>query len=434
MTASRILASDRAACCWIPLFALRCEEARRPDYAGGPAAVLSPDDTRRVWQVSPPARHVGVRPGMTVGQAIGLCPALRLCEPDPVHYDEQFASLVTALGEVSPVLEPVELGRVYVGMDGLEGIYGPPEQQVQEIQMRISECGMRNGFARSEQYATSPDNSAFRIPHSTFRLGWGLGKFVSWVAASRAKSGGAVIVAPGDERQFLSAQPLSVLPLDMDTHRRLRRLGLTTLGDLAALPEEAVTSQFGDTGRKLWRLAAGRVTEPVIGHPALEPIVASLTFFTPVAEHGFLVQALKQLLARALQDPRRTGWRVQVVRVLAQLEHGASWLADLTLKDPAADVDRLLAPLEVRLAQAPPSGGVEKLTVEFRAFAPGTTALQLFARDAGAAARAARRDALRSAVQEIRLRFRRSLLQHVIEVQPWSRLPERRYALIDFEP
>jgi len=72
--------------------------------------------------------------------------------------------------------------------------------------------------------------------------------------------------------------------------------------------------------------------------------------------------------------------------------------------------------------------------VLFTDFAPGTTELQLFARDAGAEARARRRDALRTAAHEIRLRFRRPFLQHVIEVQPWSRLPERRYALIDFEP
>jgi len=77
---------------------------------------------------------------------------------------------------------------------------------------------------------------------------------------------------------------------------------------------------------------------------------------------------------------------------------------------------------------------VERLVVEFTAFVPGTAELQLFARDAQAAARAGRRHALRSAAQEIKLRLKRSLLYHVIEVQPWSRLPERRYALIDYEP
>src|SRR2546430_14471322 len=61
----------------------------------------------------------------------------------------------------------------------------------------------------------------------------------------------------------------------------------------------------------------------------------------------------------------------------------------------------------------PPAGAVERLVVEFTAFVPGTAELQLFARDAQAAARAGRRRALRSAAQEIKLRLKRSLLYHV---------------------
>jgi len=363
---------------------------------------------------------------MTVSQAIGLCPSLRLCEPDPVHYDEQFARLLAALSDVSPVVEAAELGRAYVGTDGLEGLYGAPEGIVEELQLRIVDCGLRIGNSRVQ--------SAIDNPQSAIRVGWGLGKFVSWVAASRAKPGGAVIVRPGEEGQFLAAQPLAVLPLDPDTHRRLRQLGLSTLGRLAALPQEAVVSQFGAAGRRMWQLAAGEVVERVVGREAPEPIIAALAFFSPVADRAMLAHALDRLLERALKDPRRIGWRVQVVRVRAELEHGASWMITATLKDPTADRDRIAAPLLTRLEQAPPAGAVERLAVEFTGFAPGTAELQLFARDASAAARAGRRRALRTALQEIKLRLKRTLLYHVIEVQPWSRLPERRYALIDYEP
>src|SRR2546430_4946418 len=272
------LASSTAACCWIPLFALRCEEARRPELASQPCALLAPDASRRIWQVSPLARRAGAKPGMTVSQAVGLCPALRLCEPDPVHYDEQFARLLAALSEVSPVVEPADLGRAYVGTDGLEGLYGAPEGIVAAIQMRSAECGMRNFSEGSFVTRDSHLHSAFHIPHSAFRVGWGKGKFVSWVAATRARPGEAVIVQPGEEAAFLSSQPLAVLSLDPDTHRRLRQLGIATLGRLAALPQEAVVSQFGAAGRRLWRRPAGgggtrgrrrRIPEPPhTPHPA----------------------------------------------------------------------------------------------------------------------------------------------------------------------
>jgi len=432
------LTSESAACCWMPLFALRSETARRPELVAHPVALVASDDTRRVWQVSPLARRAGVKPGMTVSQAIGLCPALKLCEPDPVHYDEQFEQLIAALTAVSPVVEPVELGRVFVGTDGLEGLYGAPEKIVEAIKCGMrnvlnAECGMRNAECKGKRREANDPSRKFRTPHSAFRIGWGRGKFVAWVAATRAKPGETVLVPVGGEAKFLASQPLAVLPLDPDTHRRLQQLGVKTLGALVALPEEAVVSQFGGPGRRLWRLAAGLVSEPVVGRVVPEPIVAALTFFTPVGERGLLAHALDKLIDRALGDPRRSGWRVQVVRVRAELEHGASWLVTATLKDPSATRERIAAPLKTQLERSPPAGAVERLVVEFTAFAPGTAELQLFAHDASAAARAGRRRALQSAAREIALRIRRPMLYHVIEVQPWSRLPERRYALIDFE-
>jgi len=419
--------SSLAVCVWIPLFPLRCEEARHEGLATYPTALLAPDTTRKLWQVSSPARHAGVKPGMTVSQAIGLCPTLRLIEPDPVHYDDRFATLLAALNEISPVIESGELGLAYVGVDGLEGIYGAPERIVDAITcgVRRATCGVENG--------SSLANAARHTPHAA-RVGWGPGKFVAWVAASRAKPGEAIIVGFGDEGKFLAAQPIGVLPLDSDTHRRLRQLDIRTLGALAALPEEAITAQFGATGRRLWQLAAGRVAEPVEGRLAPEPIVAALSFFTPVGERELLGHSLGQLIARALKHPRRIGWRVHAVRLRADLEGGGSWLTAHLLKDPTADGDRIAAPLKTRLEQSPPTGAVERLVLEFTAFAPGTTELQLFARDAQAAARAGQQRALQSAAREIRMRVKRAVLYHIIEVQPWSRLPERRYALIDFEP
>ncbi len=419
--------SSFAACIWVPLFPLRCEEARHEELVALPVALLAPDTTRKLWQVSSLARHAGVKPGMTVSQAIGLCPTLRLIEPDPVHYDERFSQLLSSLNDVSPVVEPGELGLAYAGVDGLEGIFGSQRRIIEAIRQ-----------------AVPPSD------RPTVRLGFALGKFTAWVAATRAKPGESVVVPPGGEQKFLATQPIAVLPLDAAIHRRLRQLGIRNLGALAALPEAAVTAQFGAVGKRLWQLAAGRTAEPVIGRIAPEPIVAAITFFTPVGERELLVHSLDQLIARALKHPRRIGWRVHALRLRADLEtavgdedggRGAaccaptrSWLANILLKEPTADATRIAAPLRTLLEQSPPTGGVERLILEFTAFAPGTTELQLFARDAQAAARAGQQRALRSVAREIRMRVKRAVLYHIIEVQPWSRLPERRYALIDYEP
>lgn len=430
MTAVKHPTSLAAACVWIPLFPLKCEIERRPGLSGQPVALLSPDDSRRVWQVSPLARRAGVKRGMTVSQAIGACPALRLCEADPVHYDERFSHLLAALGEVSPVIEPAELGRAFVGMDGLEGLYGGPERQIEIVMHTVR--GAQYAVADGDGQTDAPAHPALRT-HEV-RVGFGKGKFVALVAATRAKPGEAVVVPPGREVAFLADQPVALLPLESELHRRLRLLGLRTLGQLAALPEAAVTAQFGRAGTRAWRLANGRAVEPVVGRPIPEPVTATVAFFAPVAEHDRLTRAAVQLVERALRHPRRRGWRVQVARLVAGVERGGSWVALTTFKDPSADRDRIVRPFAQRLELAPPTGAVVRLTVEFLAFTPGTAELQLFARDAVAAARAGRLRALRSAAQEITLRLKRPMLSRVVEVDPWSRLPERRYALIEYEP
>lgn len=410
------LSSSLAACVWVPLFALRSEEQRRPELAAYPTALLSPEDTRRVWQVSKIARRAGVRAGMTVGQAVGLCPSIKLCEPDPIYYDEQFSSLLSALIEVSPIIEPIELGRVFVGVDGLEKLHGPAELQVKAIK-RALDHGITHRPAVLPPY----------------RLGWARGKFAAWVAATKADPGAATIVSDAERAGFLAAQSISVLPIDPATHRRLRLLGIATLGDFARLPRVAVVSQFGGNGHRLWLMAAGSEVDPVVGRETPEPIISEIDFPTPTADRTTLEHALDRLVENALRNPRRTGWRVLQVCARAQLEYGASWLTRITLKTPAAERDNIAAPLKTRLEQVALNGAVETLAIEFTDFVRGTDDLQLFARDAASSARAGRQRALRRAVREIKSRFTSSLY-HVIEVHPQSRIPERRYALIDYEP
>ena len=433
-----MLTSETAACVWIPLFPLRCEEARRPDLANRPVAVLSPDDTRRVWQVSAQARRMGVRPGVTVSQAIGVCPTILVLEPDPVRYDEAFTRLLLALENVSPVVEPADLGRAYVGVDGLERLYGRAERVVAAIAAEAERQGGREAEISASAWKGNRGGAASGVERgggvaASLRLGWGRGKFTAWVAATRAKPGEFFLVSDEGRTEFLAGQPVAVLPITPDTHRRLRQLGIKTLGALAKLPETALVSQFGREGRIAWRLASGLDDQPVRGRERPEPIVAGLQFASPVSDRLMLAHTIHKLVERALKHPRRTGWHIHGVRARASLEHGASWLAESLLKEPTAEPARIAAPLKTRLEQAPPTGAVERLLVEFTRFAPGTEELQLFARDSTAAARAGRTRALRSAAREIVLRFNRKLLHQIIEVQPWSRIPERRYALIDYE-
>jgi nucleotidyltransferase/DNA polymerase involved in DNA repair len=373
-----------------------------------------------------------------------------------VYYDVQFSNLLLELGNVSPVIEPGELGQLYVGVDGLQRLYGSPEDQIGMIQHTVTVwqrklvAGSRESRANIARDGWKTRNRKWELRLSkgdketeqaarfcvcTFaRFGWGRGKFTAWVAATRANPGEAVIVSEKERVGFLASQPIAVLPLESDTHRRLWRLGIKTLSDLAQLPEAAVVSQFGRVGRRLWSLAAGAVVDPVVGRKTPEPIIAKVDFSHPVADRTMLSHSLDRLIEQALRHPQRAGWRILKAQVCARQENGTSWVSSATLNDPSADRRHIAAPLKIRLEHAQFVKAVETLAVEFTMFARGTDELQLFARDANSSARAGRQRALRTAVREIKARYRRSGLYQIVEVQPHSRLLERRYALIDYDP
>jgi DNA polymerase-4 len=88
-------------------------------------------------------------------------------------------------------------------------------------------------------------------------IGIGPSRFVSRVAA-RCASGGALIVTDGDEARFLRPMPLETLPtLRRGRGRVLREMGLSTVGDVARLPLEALTGGLGRVGIDVYREARG---------------------------------------------------------------------------------------------------------------------------------------------------------------------------------
>ena len=68
---------------------------------------------------------------------------------------------------------------------------------------------------------------------------------------------GICVVPPGRERACLHPLPLLALPLSDTQAATLDRWGIRTVGDLAALPRERLSSRLGKSGRALHRLACG---------------------------------------------------------------------------------------------------------------------------------------------------------------------------------
>jgi nucleotidyltransferase/DNA polymerase involved in DNA repair len=114
----------RAACVFIPHFPVAVELLARPDLRGRPLVIGGASEQRKaVLDCSPEAAALGVRPGRPLRQALALCPKASFLEPDPARYQDAFEAILRALEDISPLVEPADLGYAYVGVNGLDGLH-----------------------------------------------------------------------------------------------------------------------------------------------------------------------------------------------------------------------------------------------------------------------------------------------------------------------
>lgn len=414
-----------AVCLWLPTFELRLELVRSPELDATSVALLAPGEgaTRAIWQVSERASMSGVLPGQRISEAVGLCPSLTLLEADPTHYKATEQAMVESLSNVSPILEPTGNGRMFIGMDGLGRLYGSPPNQLRTIYEALLRIFPRALVAN-------------------VRVGMAPGKFGAWVAAVASRPGKPRIIEEQDLGEFLAPCSVAALPVEGLIIQRLQRLGVTTLGGLSRFEEANLIRQFGLQGRDALAWARGERIDHVYPLYRPKPIRASMDFPTPIGQTETLHGAILRLLEQGLARPTRKGRGILGVRMGACLESGGSWEIDIVLREPSSAPQTIAAPLRARMALQPPPRAVESLFVEFYRFGPATSQTQLFdrrdAKGRGAEGRSLSEGivppSLRDAVRELKLKIGYSPLFRVVEMDPWSRIPERRHALLNFDP
>ena len=393
----------KIACVLITHLPMKAELRRRAELQGRPAIIAQGSGSRQVVLDSSP-EAVGVAAGMPLQEALSRCKDATLLQADEPYYEIIFDQVIIALGGRSPLLEKAEPGCVYVGLDGLEAMYGGESRLVTAL--------------------------LHAVPHHLNpRIGVAGGKFPAYVAALVSPGGRATRISRNETPEFLKSLPIDILPLSWDKKTRLHRFGLHTIGQLAALSIGALQAQFGPEGRTAWELANGIDTSPLIPYTIQETVREQLTFPSPTTTLHTVLIAVETLLGRAFSRPALRGKYARSVTLESNVIQKPPWTRHFVFKEPVSNKSRAFFALKSMLEAATLPGPLEDMKLTLSGFT-GESGIQ-----ASLFLDVRRQEQLREMIRQLSVRLGgRPPIYQIRDIEPWSRIPERRQALVRFDP
>jgi protein ImuB len=389
----------------IPAFDLRAALRLRPSLQAKPAALAPlPGTEPLIGSITGAAEANGVRPGMRLGEALATCPQLELVEQDPATVEQAWEEILRRLEDAGFAVESADAGTVFFETKGVERLYGGLEPALKRALNAVG--SMWDGRAGAAER-----------------------RFAALAAANVARPGQALIVSDDRTRSFLAPLPLQLLPLERARYEELEELGVRTIGQLAGLPGAAVADRLGPDGRRAWSLARGEQDgrgweRSVTPRRPAAALYETLEFPEAVGQMLTLRRGLGVLIDRLLARPERAGRPPRKVAVWARLVGGASWRRTVTLREPTADPARLRAALGPKLAELP--APALKLRLEVSELAEHTgEQLELLAAEGSAL-----QGRLQEGLRQVKAAVGSGGVSTVVEVAPWSRIPEARALLV----
>jgi DNA polymerase-4 len=387
----------RMLCILLPHFPLMCEVREQPDIRERPAVVtLAEGSQKLVLDYSPGLE--GLQPGMTLQQALARYGEARLLHADLPRYWSVFDEILDALEERSPLVEGAELGCVYIGLDGLQLLY--PDDAALAAAMR-----------EAVPEIFSP------------RMGMAGNKFLAYLAARRCPSGGHQVLPDAEAAAFLRGLPCEVLPVSVKTRDRLHDFGIDTLGQLAAMPPGPLQAQFGEEGMMIWELARGEDDTPLYPRGSRETIEESAALASVTVSLEAILVAVEELLARAMSRDGSRGRGIRGLTLWTRTWGAEHWERGIQFKEPAMDIRTAVARIRQVLESYPQPGPVEQVGLKITGLGyPRGRQRSLFSKIRA-------KDHLMDDIRQLEFRLGNPQVFTVKEVEPWSRIPERRYAL-----
>ena len=262
------------------------ELQRHPELAGKPLVVGgrgNPSARGVVSTASYEARKFGIHSAMPLRQAYRLCPQAVFLPVDYAAYAAVSARIKAVLRTFSAVMEDVGIDEAYLE---LAGSAHAAAEAARAIKRRVHE---ETGL--------------------TCSVGIAPNKLLAKIASDLQKPDGLTVIAEQDIQTRIWPLPARKIPgIGPVTEQRLRQIGIETIGQLAAYPQEALLAKFGPAhGAFLHQAAQGIDERPLVTHREPKSHSREITFQQDISEWQMLARALAALAREVADELRVTG-------------------------------------------------------------------------------------------------------------------------------
>jgi DNA polymerase-4/protein ImuB len=383
-------------CVLLPHFAWRCEFRRSLIPFDRPVIVTCTEGSQKlVTDFSPDLEDL--LPDMPLQAALARHGDAQIVHADIPYYWSAFNHILDRLEQVSPLVEGPEPGTIYINMDGMQLIYPDDKSLVNAVKNIVSDFAPQIGIAPN--------------------------KFLAFLAA-RYNPGNDCRVLGNDVNAFLKDLPCDILPVSLKSRNKLHEFGLATLGQVAAVPSGPCRSQFGPEGKKIWELARGDDDTPLYPRYMEENIEESAALPSVTVSLDVIIVSIESLLGRLFDSNIFKGKGIRSLALWTRTWNAEHWEKTINFKEPALDVRTTMSRIKRTLEDYPQPGPVEQAGLHITGLGfPRGRQKSLF-RDIRA------KEHLAEDIKQLELKMGNPQVYSVKEVEPWSRIPERRYALI----
>jgi len=292
------------------------EEKEHPEYKGKPVVVGADprEGTGRgvVSTCNYEARKFGICSGMPISRAWKRCPDAVYVQPDFKLYGKVSSRIMAILRKYADKFEQWGFDEAFLDVSSKARDFKKAKRIVQAMKQEI--------FDKEEL---------------TCSVGVGPNKLVAKIASDFEKPDGLTVVEEAAAQDFLAPLPVrKLLWVGKKTERKLNKMGIRTIGELAAYDVAALTERFGVLGAQYHLMARGVDESEVKEREEVKSVGREVTFEEDTSDLDLVLRALDELGETVHKEVLRLKMLFRTVTVKVRFENFETHTHGKTLPFP----------------------------------------------------------------------------------------------------